>query len=240
MPSTRTETIAAPSGGSFTGHVTLPDAGRGPGILLLQEIFGVGDFLLSKANDLAELGYVVLCPDVFWRVQPGIALAHDEAALGEAFGYMTRYAEEVPEETKISDLAAALGHLRSLPEVAGNKVAAMGYCLGGFLAYMLGCHAEPDAVVSYYGSTIADRLSDAESLTCPVIFHFGGNDPFIPNEQVDSIRARLEDRTNVEIQVQHQAGHAFENFLAAQFHDPTASAVSWPLTVEFLERELKS
>ena len=176
MPSTRTETITAADGGTFTGHLTLPDSGHGAGVLLLQEIFGVGDFLKAKANDLAELGYVVLCPDVFWRIQPNIALAHDEDALQEAFGYMTRYMEEVPEETKTADLGAALDHLRSRPEVAGQKVAAMGYCLGGHLAFAIGCHFSPDAVVSYYGSGIVDRLSEAETLTCPVIFHFGGND----------------------------------------------------------------
>ncbi len=240
MPSVRTETITAPDGGQYEGHLTVPDAGRGPGIVLLQEIFGVGDFLTSKANDLAELGYVVLCPDVFWRVEPGIALPHDESALQEAFGYMTRYATEVPEETKLADLGAALDHLRALPEVAGNKVAVMGYCLGGFLAYELACHFDPDAAVSYYGSTIADHLAEAESLTCPIIFHFGGNDPFIPNEQVDAIRAHLDDRDNVTIHVQHQAGHAFENFLAPQFHDAAAAAISWPLTVDFLDRELRS
>ena len=239
MPSTRIETITAADGGTFSGHLTIPDDGNGAGILLLQEIFGVGDFLKAKANDLAELGYVVLCPDVFWRVQPNIALDHDEAALQEAFGYMTRYSTEVPDETKIADLASALEHLRSLPEVAGHKAAVMGYCLGGFLAFEVACHYEPDAAVSYYGSGIADRLADAENLTCPIIFHFGGNDPFIPNEQVDAIRAHLDDRDFVEIHVQHQAGHAFENFLAAQFHNPEAASAAWPLTVEFLERELK-
>lgn len=239
MPSTRTETITAPDGGTFSGHLTLPDGGNGPGVLLLQEIFGVGDFLTAKANDLAELGYVVMCPDVFWRVKPNIALEHDEAALQEAFGYMTEYGQ-IPDETRLADLGAALGHLRGLPEVAGHKVAAMGYCLGGHLAYAIGCHFEPDAVVSYYGSGIADRLSEAETLTCPTIFHFGGNDPFIPNEQVDAIRAHLGGLDYVEIHVQHGAGHAFENFLAAQFHDPAAAAASWPLTVDFLARELKA
>src|SRR5205814_6439727 len=173
MPSTRTETITAADGGTFTGHLTLPDSGHGAGVLLLQEIFGVGDFLKAKASDLAELGYVVLCPDVFWRVEPGIALPHDEAALQEAFGYMTRYMTEVPDEKKIADLGGALEHLRSLPEVAGQKVAAMGYCLGGFLAYQLACHYEPDAAVSYYGSGIADRPDDAKNLTCPIILAFG-------------------------------------------------------------------
>ena len=239
MPSTRTETITAPDGGTFTGHLALPDSGNGAGVLLFQEIFGVGEFVKAKANDLAELGYVVLCPDVFWRVKPNIVLDHDEAALQQAFGYMASYGE-IPDETRLADLGAALDHLRALPEVAGQKVAAMGYCLGGHLAYAVGCHFDPDAVVSYYGSGIADRLSEAETLTCPVIFHFGGNDPFIPNEQVDAIRAHLDDRDEVEIHVQHGAGHAFENFLAAQFHDPAAAAASWPLTVDFLARELKS
>ena len=239
MPATRTETITAPDGGQFEGHLTIPEGGRGPGVLLLQEIFGVGDFLKAKANDLADLGYVVLCPDVFWRVQPGVALPHDEAALEEAFGLMTRYSTEVDDHTKLADLGAALDHLRSLPEVAGQKVAAMGYCLGGFLAYSIACRFDPDATVSYYGSTIADHLTEAEGLTCPIIFHFGGNDPFIPNEQVDAIRARLDDRDNVAIHVQHQAGHAFENFLAPQFFDKEASEASWPLTVDFLERELR-
>jgi carboxymethylenebutenolidase len=238
MTTTRTEQITAPDGQTFDGHLTLPDSGSGPGILLLQEIFGVGEFLLAKANDLAELGYVVLCPDVFWRVQRNVALDHDEASLQEAFGLMTRWSTEVTDEQKGGDLAAALEHLRALPAVGGRKVAAMGYCLGGHLAFALGCHAQPDAVVSYYGSGIADRLSEAATLTCPTIFHFGGSDPYIPNEQVDAIRAELGDRPNVAFHVQEQAGHAFENFLAPQFHDADAAAASWPLTVAFLEQHL--
>jgi carboxymethylenebutenolidase len=238
VTTTRTETITAADGGTFAAHVAVPDSGEGPGILLLQEIFGVNDFLKAKADDLAALGYVVLCPDVFWRVEPGVSLPHDDEALGQAFGYMERFMAEGIEQAP-SDLGAALAHLRALPEVGDRKVAAMGYCLGGFLAYQLACHYEPDAAVSYYGSGIADRLDDAKNLTCPIIFHFGGSDPFIPNEQVDSIRAHLDDRDAVEIHVQHQAGHAFENFLADQFHDPAATATSWPLTVDFLERELR-
>src|SRR5215813_9814621 len=120
MSTSRTETITV-ADGEYDGYLAVPDSGRGPGVLLLQEIFGVGEFLKAKANDLADLGFVVLCPDVFWRIQPGIALEHDEAALGEAFGFMTRYVGEVPEETKLADLGAGLDHLRSLPEVAGQK-----------------------------------------------------------------------------------------------------------------------
>src|SRR5262245_36196287 len=99
MASTREETIAAPEGGTFAVHLTVPDSGNGPGLLLLQEIFGVGDFLKAKAGDLADLGYVVLCPDVFWRIEPGIALPHDEEAMEAAFGYVTRFATEIDDNT---------------------------------------------------------------------------------------------------------------------------------------------
>jgi carboxymethylenebutenolidase len=234
---TRNETVTAPDGGAFDATLVLPERGSGAGILLLQEIFGVNDFLLAKAEELAGLGYVVLCPDVFWRIERNLALPHDEDSLNRAFGYMGRYAAEVPDETKMADLVAALDHLRSQPEVTG-KVAVMGYCLGGFLAYGVAARGNPDACVSYYGSGVADRLDESGDIACPVILHFGGQDPFIPSDQVERIREVLGGRDDVELHVHGGAGHAFENFLAPQFHDAAAASQSWPLTVAFLEREL--
>src|SRR6476660_8788066 len=107
MVNSREETVTAADGGTFSGHLTVPEAGNGPGILLLQEIFGVGDFLKEKASDLAELGFVVLCPDVFWRIKPGVALPHDESALQEGVELVSRYSSEIDDETKVSDLLAA-------------------------------------------------------------------------------------------------------------------------------------
>jgi carboxymethylenebutenolidase len=238
MAAARTESISDAEGELFDAHVVIPDGGRGPGILLLQEIFGVNDFLKGKATDLAELGYVVLCPDVFWRVERNVALPHDDDALAQAFGLMERFVA-VDAAVTASDLLAALTALRALPECDG-RAAAMGYCLGGRLAYEVAVAGDPDACVSYYGSGIADRLAAAGSLTCPAIFHFGDNDPFIPMEQVERIQAAFAGRPNVAIHVQPGAGHAFENSLAAQFHDAGAAARSWPLTVEFLGRTLSN
>lgn len=235
MPATRNETLAAGEGGTAT--VVAPEGGTGHGVLLFQEIFGVNEFLLAKAADLARLGYTVLCPDVFWRVRPGVSLAHDEASLQEAFGLVQAWSEQVPDEQKLADLGVALAHLRSLPEVTGS-VAAMGYCLGGTLAYRTAAHFHPDACVSYYGSGIADVLAAGEAPSCPTIFHFGGSDPFIPNEQVAAIEAALGTRPDVEVHVQRDAGHAFENFLAPQFSEPGAATRSWPLTTDFLLRTL--
>src|ERR1022692_260943 len=88
----RSEQIQTPDGEQFDGYLVLPDAGRGPGIMLLPEVFGVNQFLKSKAVDLASLGYVVLCPDVFWRIERRISLHHDEASLAAASAYAERFA----------------------------------------------------------------------------------------------------------------------------------------------------
>jgi carboxymethylenebutenolidase len=239
MTTIRTDSCNAPDGDQFDTTVVLPEAGTGPGIVLFQEIFGVNDFLLGKANDLAALGYVVSCPDVFWRVERGVSLPHDEASLQAGFGYMSRYLAEVDDQTKVGDLVASLAHLHALPEVQG-KVATMGYCMGGLLAYLVAAAGDPDACVSYYGSTIAQRLDLADQVTCPIIFHFGENDAFIPAAEVDQIRAAFGSRPDAEVHVHRGAGHAFENLLAPQFADPAAAARSWPMTVDFLHRTLQT
>ena len=205
--------------------------------MLLQEIFGVGEFLLQKAAALASEGYVVLCPDVFWRIEPNVALAHDESGLTEAFSYAQRYGAIDP-ALAVGDLRAALDHLRALPEVNG-RVAVMGYCLGGRLAYEVAVADNPDCAVCYYGSGIADRLEDAARVTCPVVFHYGMEDPFIGSAETEAIVATFGPRPNVEIHMHENAGHAFENSFAPAFSNPAASARSWPVTLEFLRRELR-
>jgi carboxymethylenebutenolidase len=237
MTTRRTESITAPDGHRFTTTVVLPDSGHGPGVLLLQEIFGVNDFLLGKAEDLAQLGYVVSCPDVFCRVTENLNLPHTAESLQEAFGHMGRYATEVDDGTKVADLVAALAHLRGL-DATGARVAVMGYCLGGFLAYRVAAAGDPDACVSYYGSGIADHLGEAGAITCPVCFHFGAADDYIPQSQVDAIRGAFADRSDVEVHVWDGAGHAFENLLAPMFAVPEAAARSWPVTVDFLATRL--
>jgi carboxymethylenebutenolidase len=238
MATSRTETVTAADGGSFEALLVLPEDLPAPGVLLFQEVFGVNDFITSKAEHLAAEGYAVLCPDVFWRVAPGYAVGHTDEALQEAIGVASRYSTEVDHATKVGDLLAALAHLRSLPETSG-KAAVMGYCLGGWLAYETAAAGEPDSCVSYYGSQIVDRLDDADRITCPTLFHFGGSDPFLPRDKVAAIEAAFAGRGDVEIRVEEAAGHAFENHLAQQFHDPDAAARSWPATLEFLQHALR-
>jgi carboxymethylenebutenolidase len=235
MPlTTRRESITAHDGGRFDGHLVLPEAGSGPGLLLLQEIFGVGSYIEAAAERLAGLGYVVLAPDLFWRIEPNMTCDHDDAGLAEAMSNVQRF----DFVQGLQDCDAALAHLRSLPEVGGRGAGVMGFCLGGRLTYSVAARSDPDTAVSYYGSGIADALGEADDITCPLLFHFGGKDPYLPMDQVERIRGALGGRANVEIHVQEDAGHAFDNHEAPMFHDPEAAAAAWEITVAFLARTL--
>lgn len=217
------------------GHLALPEAGTGPGLLLLQEIFGVNDYVRGRAETLAGLGYAVIAPDLYWRIRPGIALPHDEAGLQQAFGYM----QQLDQPQAVNDAGAALEHLRRLPEVTG-RTGVIGFCMGGRLGYHVTARSRPDAAVLYYGSGIADALDLAADVRCPVLFHFGEDDPYIPVEQVERIREAFRNRDDVEVDVQPDAQHAFDNYLAPMFHRPAAAAAAWELTVDFLRRRLPS
>jgi carboxymethylenebutenolidase len=229
----REERIRIPDG-ELAAHVAVPASGSGPGILLLHEIFGVNVYVRDNARRLAELGYVVLAPDLFWRTQPGLELGHDEAGQQAGFAAMQRL--DVGQAAQ--DAVAALEVLRSLPEVADRRAGVLGFCLGGTLAYQVAVQGDPDAAVVYYGSGVPGALDAAGEIDCPMIMHWGGADPFIPREQVDAVAAMAADHERIECHVHEGAGHAFDNHHAPHFHHPEAAAAAWALTAAFLAREL--
>lgn len=232
--STRTDRITAPDGGAFAGHVALPPTGRGPGLVLIQEIFGVNAYIRDVADRLARLGYVVVAPDMFWRLEPGVAIdGTDEAALGQAMGYAGRF----DGAAGVGDLGATLAHVRAMPECTGS-VGVIGFCFGGTFSYLAAAHLDPVAVVSYYGSGVAGSLDVLPQVTCPILFHFGDADPYLPNEDVARLAAASAGMPNVEILVQAGSGHAFDNAFNPNFSDPPAAAAAWARTVAFLTEHL--
>ncbi|MEP6658581.1 MAG: dienelactone hydrolase family protein [Acidimicrobiales bacterium] len=219
--------------GTFDMHVWRPAAGQGPGILLLQEIFGVGPYIRAVGERLADLGYVVGAPDVFWRLSPHWEADHSTEGLTQSIELVGKF----DFTTGVTDCVAALNRLRELPEVH-RGVGVMGFCLGGLLTYQVAAHGDPDVAVSYYGSNTASFLDLAPKITCPIMFHYGGNDPYIPNEQVEQIRATFESRTDAHVHVESEAGHAFDNHEAAMFHNPEAAQRAWARTTAFLASHL--
>lgn len=233
--SSRVEPVQVP-GGSFDLNVWLPAAGTGPGLLLIQEIYGVSDYIREVAGDLAALGYVVGAPDLFWRLEPGYQAQHDDEGLRRSLEMGSRF----DAEQGVADAAAALEHLAGLPEVAGG-VGVIGFCLGGTIAYFLAAQAEPGTlatVVSFYGSGVPDNTGALEAISVPVQFHFGGADSFIPRDQVARVEQAAAGKPGVEIHVEEAAGHAFHNRKAPMFHVPPAAARAWQRTEEFLRRTL--
>ncbi len=233
--SSRVEPVETPDG-TFDLHVWRPATGRGPGLLLIQEIYGVSDYIRAVAGDLAGLGYVVGAPDLFWRLEPGYQAQHDEEGLKRSLEIGSRF----DFAQGVADSAAALDRLAALPEVDGG-LGVIGFCLGGTIAYFLAAQAEAGAVaavVSFYGSGVPDNTDALDRIGSPVQFHFGGSDPYIPREQVARVEEAAAGRDNVEIHVEEDAGHAFHNRKAPMFHVPEPAARAWQRTEQFLQRHL--
>jgi carboxymethylenebutenolidase len=231
MPS-RVESVEVPDG-SFDLPVWLPDGGTGPGLLLIQEIFGISDYIRAVAEDLAGLGYVVAAPDLFWRIEPGFDARHDQEGLARSLEMGQRF----DSRQGVTDAVAALGHLRELPEV-DEGIGVIGFCLGGTVAYFVAVRTEVAVLVSYYGSGVQDSLELLDQITAPVQFQYGGSDPYIPRDQVARVEAAAAGRPNVEVHVEEDAGHAFHNRKSPMFHVPDAASRAWQRTEEFLARHL--
>ncbi|MFV2176519.1 dienelactone hydrolase family protein [Actinomadura sp. LOL_016] len=214
-------------GGQF--DLTVWGEGPGPGVLLVQEIFGVGEYLEAVAEDLVALGYVVGAPDMFWRIEPNWAVRHDEQAVPRGMSMVSRF----DWDAGIEDLEAALGVLRGLPEV--GRVGVLGFCFGGNLAYLLASRVELPAV-SFYGSAVPGWVDRMESVRGPLQLHFGGDDPYIPREDVAKVERAARD--GVEVHVQEDGGHAFHNRKAPMFYQEAPAERAWALAVGFLERHL--
>jgi carboxymethylenebutenolidase len=219
--------------GTFDVHVWLPPKGTGPGLVLVQEIFGVGAYIKAVGERLAQRGYVVAAPDLFWRFAPGHAADHDEAGLAQSMELVG----QLDPERAVSDCLATMAHLQGMDEVTG-PVGAIGFCLGGAVTVGMAIAGDPACVVSYYGSGVAAMAEQFSAVTCPVLLHFGDSDPFIPNRDVETIREAITGREHWQLEVQPGAGHAFDNHEAELFHDPVAATNAWAITERFLALHL--
>lgn len=236
-------TSAAPSttlripvdGGELPVPVWLPPGGTGPGVVLVQEIFGLSPYMRDRAADLAAAGYVVALPDLYWRLgEPPL----DEAApdlLTQGVARMNR----LPWESAVADTAATVRHLRAAPEVGGG-VGLLGFCYGGGVAVAVAATAEVDVLVSYYGSALPTLLEQAPELIAkldlPSLYHFGESDSYIPLETVRQIEDAVT-AEGVQFHTYPGADHAFDNS-RPEFWHPQASALAWQRTLAFLHDRL--
>ena len=214
----------------FFGYLALPPAGSGPGLVLFQEIFGVNEHIRAVAEQYALDGFVVLAPDVFWRQAPRVELGYEGEDRQRALALMQ--AQSAPALQR--DVEAAVQTLRTLPQTAGRKSGALGYCLGGRLAYVAAVHAGIDAAVPFYGGGIHTLLELAGSVRCPLQFHYAETDANIPLDAVAHVRAAL---PQAEVLLYGGATHGFNCWARASYHAPSA-ALSHGRALQFLSQAL--
>ncbi|GAA3988335.1 dienelactone hydrolase family protein [Allokutzneria multivorans] len=234
--SARYERIESHDGKGFDAYCAVPATVPAPGILLFQEVFGVNDNMRGLADQLAGHGYLALVPDMFWRLRPRFE-SKDESGLAEGMGL----SQQLDHALAAEDITSTFAHLLEMPECDG-AVGGVGFCLGGTLAYLFARESRvdgrgPDAVVSYYGSAITDVAAGSAKIDCPVLFHYGANDPYIPQSQVDEVEAAFAGRSDVSV-LRYDAGHAFSNWDAPSFYDKPSADLAWGRTLEFFARHL--
>jgi len=145
----QTTTITTPDG-EFSAYVARPKADKAPAVVVIQEIFGVNAVMRGITDDLAAAGYLAICPDLFWRIEPGIDITdQSEGEWKKAFSLYQAF----DVEQGVEDIASTIAEIRGDDGCSG-KVGAVGFCLGCLLAYLTGTRTDADAAVSYYGVVI--------------------------------------------------------------------------------------
>jgi carboxymethylenebutenolidase len=225
--------IDIPTGGdSFGGYLALPKSGKGPAIIIIQEIFGVNSHIRAVTEQYAQDGYVALAPDIFWRTQPRVELAYAGADRDKGIEIL----QKTDVDLAVADIGTTAAALRAMPEVTG-KVAAIGYCFGGRLAYLAAAQGTLDAAVAYYGGGIQTRLDEAAKIKVPMQFHYAELDSGIPLSAVGEVKERFAGRDDVEFHLYPNADHGFNCTDRASYHQHSA-ALAHGRTLTFLGERL--
>ncbi|AKT37610.1 dienelactone hydrolase family protein [Chondromyces crocatus] len=231
---TESVTIQVADGTTMGAHVARPaGSDKLPGVILLQEIFGVNEHMRDIASRIAAEGYVVIAPDLFHRTHPGFIGSYDDIPGGikVASAYTNEHVE--------ADLRATFAHLTTMEGIDAEHVAVMGYCMGGRLAFTANALIPVRAAISFYGAGIyPDKTPLAPALHGPTLFFWAGKDSFIPATQRDAVIAEMRrvGKPFTSVEVSH-VNHGF--FCDARSdYDAAAAAQAWAVTKAFLKSHL--
>jgi carboxymethylenebutenolidase len=204
-----TISVNAKNGGAFDVYLAKPTASAGPapGVIIIQEAFGVTPWIKAITERFAAEGYVAAAPDFYWRIAPNFAASFDDE---EAVATARRHLGVIDHAAAVDDIDATSAALKSLPECNG-KIAAAGFCLGGTLAYLAAVRLDIDAAAAYYGTQIHEYLDEGSNLSCPTLFHMADHDDFIRDEDVKEIFQALIGIPNLAVWT-YDTGHAFANW----------------------------
>jgi carboxymethylenebutenolidase len=233
----QTQTISIPTdGGAFDAYIARPaQDGPAPGVVVIQEIFGVNPNIKSVADWLAGEGYCALALDLFWRLEPNVSITDpNDEELEKAFGLMTAF----DQDAGIGDIQTAINYLRADADLCTGKVGTLGFCLGGRMAYLSATSTDADASIGYYGVGIQDMLGAAENISTPLVLHIAGQDEFVPAEAQAAIHAGLDSHAHVSIFDYPDQDHGFTR-PGGMHYDAAATASAHARSLETLGKALR-
>jgi len=217
-------TLMARDGHEFNAWLTPASGAPRGAVVIAQEIFGVNHHIRAVTDSFAAAGYLAIAPCLFDRIRRGIELDYSEKSTQEGRGYRL----QIPKEKTLLDLAASINVVRH-----AGRVAVIGYCWGGTLAYVAACELPISCAVAYYGGQIAKEHL-GKSPKRPVMYHFGEKDAFIPPTDVDKIRAA---DPNGVFHV-YPADHGFNCDERASY-DAASASLARERTLEFLVAQME-
>ncbi len=190
--------------------------GEGPAVVVIQEIFGVNKSMRAVGGWLAAQGFRALIPDLFWRLEAGIELDDQQPEdLQKAFDLFGRF----DIDKGVQDIGASIDFARRRH---GGKIGAIGYCLGGRLAYLTAARLKADAAAGYYAVALETMLDEAANIACPLLLHMAEEDNFVPKPEQAKIAASLKDQQKVEIFSYAGVGHGFARPGGGEFNQAAA------------------
>ena len=220
--------------GTFGGYLASPASGKGPGVVIIQEIFGINPWVRSVADWYAGQGYTALAPDLFWRIKPGIQLdptvdADFKAGL-DCYGKFNV-------DTGVEDIQASITALRCLPGASG-KVGHLGFCLGGLLAFLTAARTDSDAASCYYGGGINTKLEEVGKISKSTILHFAGEDDYLPAAAIEDVKNAVKGKSNIAVYVYPGAHHGFCRSTDARHYNAAACTQAHGRTLELFKTAL--
>jgi carboxymethylenebutenolidase len=227
------------SDGKMEAYVAAPKDGRSyPGIVVIQEAFGVNDHIKKVTARIAAEGYVAIAPDIFHRESERIISYSD---MGKAIATMQR----VDDGKAMEDVGAAIAHLKSQSNVKAGAIGVTGFCMGGRLTYLAAAHRAKDVkcAVPYYGGGIPmgnpSPLSRTGEIKCPMYLFFGAKDQMISADQVGQINTELTTKkVAFQMEIYPEAGHGFFCDERGSYHEQSATD-AWEKTKAFFAQHLK-
>lgn len=219
--------------GEFSAYLATPPSGSGPGLLVIQEIFGVNDSMRRMCDEFAAQGFVALCPDLFWRQEPGIQITDKtDEEWAKAFELFQGF----DVDKGVEDLKDSLAALRGLDACTG-KAGSVGYCLGGKLAFLMATRSDADCNISYYGVELDKLVGEAKAIRHPTLLHIAEEDEFVPKEAQAKVKKVLAGHAQVTIFSYPGMPHAFARDGGIHY-DAEAAKLANGRSAEFLQQNL--